>query len=731
MFCRKCGERLSDDARFCKNCGEIVLGEGIDEQKEYFTPPDVNDTSKPKTVSKKKRRTKRIKWIIIWGLLLFVFAWCILTTQFHVGLWFPEKEGLDEEENVQQIQEKGTVYSLEKDSVKLDEKTGIHYVNNIIIIFFNDGITEEDIEKVVDYLDGEIVGNIPVVNQYQIKVPANNYETLNQLCNELNQFEVVDSAMVDQAIQLSEDVIPDDPWKKTLFFLGEKWSEEEPEGSNWWQEAINSPSAWEYNDFLDPIKIGIVDNGVDINHKDLSNKIGLISSNNSIEEHGTHVAGIIGATPNNRHGITGIVWDVELLTWDWKLTEEQEDEWLYENWNTTTEIINGIIELIVNGAKVVNLSVGQTSSLVGTTRSIEDVNEQGKIASEYLVRLLEQGYDFVIVQSAGNGNKHQISVDATYNGLFCSINEDNCCTSEGVDASDIINRIIVVGAAENIGNSQYQQAYFSNAGSRVDICAPGVDIYSTVPGGYASLRGTSMAAPIVTGVASMVWAANPNLTGEEIKAIVCSEQNTKYIVEDNLSDMHPLSSAYRLVNAELAVKAAIESAEYESGELDKNPLASKEEEELEPLVFSGIIINPEDVVLKMYDSLRKGDYETAVECLRPELEEMIDFWGEVLASVLSLFTGEYISWGQLLLETGGATDVQVIECNAYNLEYNTNMGIISELLSQIPGVNSLICTEADVFVKYRYKYEDTYHTAKFTYHVKRYEWSGWRIESEY
>jgi uncharacterized membrane protein YvbJ len=61
MFCRKCGERLSDDARFCKNCGEMELGEGLDEQKENFTTPDVNGTSNPKTVSKKKRRTKRIK----------------------------------------------------------------------------------------------------------------------------------------------------------------------------------------------------------------------------------------------------------------------------------------------------------------------------------------------------------------------------------------------------------------------------------------------------------------------------------------------------------------------------------------------------------------------------------------------------------------------------------------------------------------------------------------------
>lgn len=61
---------------------------------------------------------------------------------------------------------------------------------------------------------------------------------------------------------------------------------------------------------------------------------------------------------------------------------------------------------------------------------------------------------------------------------------------------------------------------------------------------------------------------------------------------------------------------------------------------------------------------------------------------------------------QLLLVAAGATEVEVIECNSYNMTFDSNMDILSNLQYQIPGLNNLIGTKADVFVKYRYKYND-------------------------
>ena len=74
------------------------------------------------------------------------------------------------------------------------------------------------------------------------------------------------------------------------------------------------------------------------------------------------------------------------------------------------------------------------------------------------------------------------------------------------------------------------------------------------------MSGTSMSAPIVTGVASLVWAANGDLTGLDVKRIVCDEKNTVYPVADNTSPSHPLVNTYRMVNANLAVQAALNAS---------------------------------------------------------------------------------------------------------------------------------------------------------------------------
>lgn len=165
--------------------------------------------------------------------------------------------------------------------------------------------------------------------------------------------------------------------------------------------------------------------------------------------------------------------------------------------------------------------------------------------------------------------------------------------------------------------------------------------------------------------------------------------------------------------------------------LEDDPLASDDEINADALHYNGILLKPEDVVVKMFDALQKGDYEEAAECLDPATEQQLDVWGGIVSTLVGLLAGEYISWGQLLLEAAGATDVDVIECYSYNLEMESNVDFFADWLPVIPGINNLVCTEADVYVKYRYKYNGEYKTEEETCHVRRYEWSGWRIEQEY
>lgn len=727
MFCKKCGSQLSDDAKFCKKCGTpIYLKETqLDDCKNI----DDNFQNDKSELTKYKKNTKKKKLLLIKllsVLLVFIIIYYALAYFFNIGIWI-SSNNVEEKDTITVNTDimPGTTYELNNESVQYDENTGINYVDDIIIVFLRDDATDENISELLEYISGEIVGKIPVINQYQIRVSERTYEELIQLCADVSKYEYVEDACIDQALQLEHNVIPQDPWEKELLFLGDKWDEENPEGSNWWQEAINAPSAWEYYDYMNSVNIGVVDDGFDLGHEDLAGVIRSYTENNSSGCHGTHVAGIIGAASNNKTGITGVVWDANIYTTDWDLTEEQEQE--FEDWNTESEIYKGVINLItLHNAKVINLSLGLKPAKVNQTAEL--VNRHGENASRYILNLLEGGYDFVIVQSAGNGDADDISIDSKYNGLFCSITEENCKTSAVYSSEDIIGRVIVVGAARNDMNGNYTQAEFSNAGDGVDICAPGVDIYSTVPGGYQVKSGTSMAAPIVTGVASLVWSIDEKLTGAEVKSIVCSETNTKYVVKDNLSDNHPLTYSYRLVNAELAVKSAFENRLERKNGISENPLASIDEIDKDPIKYIGVVLGPEDVVIKMFDALQNGDYEAAAECLDPATEQKIDFWGEMAASIVGLFIGENISWGQLVLEIAGATDVEIIECNAYNKEYNVQYDAVESTFDILPWLENLMCIEADVYVKYRYKYDDNCFIEEDTCHVRRYEWSGWRIE---
>lgn len=70
-----------------------------------------------------------------------------------------------------------------------------------------------------------------------------------------------------------------------------------------------------------------------------------------------------------------------------------------------------------------------------------------------------------------------------------------------------------------------------------------------------------MAAPIVTGIASLVWSVNPSFTGAQVKHFVCDEENTKYEVADSSSELHLPTGTMRMVNAQLAVEAAIKECE--------------------------------------------------------------------------------------------------------------------------------------------------------------------------
>jgi len=446
------------------------------------------------------------------------------------------------------------------------------YVNNIVVIRFitKDQSKQEDIIKSIG---GKIVGRIGD-SEYHVQISSRSLDELKKLCAELCKNPQVFDAFYDSVDQTNISEIPNDSWKDNIQgSTGVDWNEEKPSGYNWWLETIQAPSAWDYKDRFKKISIAVVDNGFDTNHEDLSIRV-LNKQENNAEDHGTHVAGIIGATANNNKGITGIVWNCNLLGIDVYPNKQQEKNHVTI---TTVGANDGIQMAIEQGAKVINYSSGLEHPIKKEDTTM--INQHGEAYARSIAWWQTQiSKDFLIVQSAGNNN-----CDAIRNGYFCSITRDNVNTvltsfrndwPEGeeykpykqLSVSDILDRVLIVGAVQQ-KNSGYELVNFLDIGalmrytcygSQISVVAPGRDVFSTVvtggiDGSYANMSGTSMAAPIVSGVAGLVWSVNENFTPSEVNHIVCTatkDTARNYSKED-------ARSIYPVVNAKLAVEEAI------------------------------------------------------------------------------------------------------------------------------------------------------------------------------
>lgn len=465
-------------------------------------------------------------------------------------------DGKSQSKEISIFFDRGSQYNLDESHVQKSD--GISYVDNIILVFFKKDVSEKRIEEICKSINGTIVGRINSVHQYQIKIPQTTLEGLKEITQRLNKLEEVKFANYDTVTSISENslsqqkvepVIPNDPWKDNIQGItGVDWDEDNPNGYNWWLESIQAPSAWAYNNRFSKVKVGIVDTGFDNTHEDLNLHI-VNTSENSVDNHGTLCAGIIGAIPNNNKGITGIVWNSELFGID---VQKKEEKFISEN-----SVYNGITQLLEMGVDVINMSIGYEGK-----EEIE-VDNTGKIASAWIAIWRESiDNDFIIVQSAGNKSR-----DAIKNAWFCSVTQQNAQMmieeykeklERPIDVSDILNSIIIVGAVEKNGG-EYKLCSFSNYGSQISVSAPGKKIFSTqvmggIDGSYGAVDGTSVAAPIVAGVASLVWSIDPTFTAEEVKNIVCN--CTKDTAKTNkLPSVE--QRTYKIVNANLAVEEAI------------------------------------------------------------------------------------------------------------------------------------------------------------------------------
>ena len=254
----------------------------------------------------------------------------------------------------------------------------------------------------------------------------------------------------------------------------------------WGLHTIEAERAWDIHRGSTSVVVAVVDNGVDLNHPDLQNKLTAGRDvadddanpdipNNSFD-HGTHVAGIVGAETNNNIGVASIGNRIRVMPVKAR-----------GNANTNEKITHGyegILWAAEHGADIINCSWGSSTYSSSNQDVITEANNV---------------YGCVVVAAAGNDNVSTTHYPAGY--------------------------IYVLAVASTDINDN--RSTFSNFGSWVDICAPGTSIRSTVPGGtgYAAFNGTSMASPMVAGVCGLIKSCSTGYTSAQIRAIVKDAAN--------------------------------------------------------------------------------------------------------------------------------------------------------------------------------------------------------------
>jgi thermitase len=256
-------------------------------------------------------------------------------------------------------------------------------------------------------------------------------------------------------------------------------SNDDYSGRQWAIPKTMVPEAWEVTSGEASVVIAILDTGIDSRHEDLVGKVvAEVNFTNSptaddVYGHGTHVAGIIAAAANNGAGIAGMAYDCRLMN-----VKVADDYGIFYG----SVVAKGVRWAVDHGAKVVNISLFDAKP----SRNLEE-------AIDYA-----WGRGVVVIAASGNCIGTKVAYPAYYS---------NCLAVAATDSNDCL-------------------ASWSSCGEWVDLAAPGVDIYSTLPGNqYGSKSGTSMAAAHVSGLAGLLFSlgSDKNSNGfinDEVRAAI-------------------------------------------------------------------------------------------------------------------------------------------------------------------------------------------------------------------
>lgn len=365
------------------------------------------------------------------------------------------------------------------------------YVPGRVLVKFKDRIPSWTADSWFASYGARRVAHIPAIRTYLLELEGG--QSVEEAVAVLSRNPEVDFAEPDYIARAQ--VTPDDPFfgfQYALYNSGQPISiPGSPTGKP--SADIKATVAWEETKGDPEVIVAVVDTGVDLLHPDLVAKLagsGRDFVNDDFDAsddhgHGTFIAGLIGAETDNNLGIAGTAWDCRLLPVK-VLNASAEGAY--------SAISQGIIWAVLNGAKVINLSLGYTEDSATLRDAVKYAFEQGAVLC------------------AGTGNTGSaVEYPAAY--------DDYCLAVAATDYNDA-------------------RPAWSNYGPQVDAAAPGVSIFSTFPRGYfgpGSLdygygQGTSAAAAFASGLAALIVSLKPFLTPAQVMDVIrysCDDINVQ------------------------------------------------------------------------------------------------------------------------------------------------------------------------------------------------------------
>jgi len=374
------------------------------------------------------------------------------------------------------------------------------YVPDEVLIKFKIPVRLQDIQNIVPELRVFKNYRFPSFSIWRMKIPL--HRTVEDILNIYRRHPLIEY-IEPNFYAYAVSIIPNDPNFNQLWFL-----------HNWGQTGgtpdsdMDAPEAWTFTTGSTDIIVAVIDTGVDYNHEDLYPNMwtnpyeipgnGIDDDNNGYVDdiyginaidgsgnpmddhnHGTHVAGIIGAVGNNGKGVVGVSWKVKIIACKFLDSSNQG------TYADAIECLLYILNLKNKGidVKLTNHSWGGSSFSQALSDAISAHHEAG-----------------ILFIAAAMNNSSNNDVTPVYPASFTHPN------------------IIAVAATDH----NDQLAVFSNYGvASVHVAAGGVGILSTIRNnGYALFWGTSMATPYVSGLAALIWAKNPCLNHLQVKDII-------------------------------------------------------------------------------------------------------------------------------------------------------------------------------------------------------------------